>query len=139
MDDLKPYANDTVIIAQQPDNKVSINIRTDKVGSYKNKRWAFQEESRFVLFFLPGNPTASFNTPNFIKDQSRFMADIIHNKGLGFSYYDMHLSDKAFDNLVITMSPLSDDAQMAIVEALRDKYAPGSIIRRSNLSGKIVK
>lgn len=139
VDDLKPYANDTVRITQQPDNNVSLKIQTDKVGSYKNKRWAFQEESRFLLFFLPGNPTALFNTPNFIEYQSRFMADIIHNKGLGFSYYDMHLSDKAFDNLVITMSPLCDDAQIAIVEALRDKYAPKAEIRKSNLAGKIVK
>lgn len=139
VDDLKPYANDTVNILQLPDNKVSINIQMDKVGSYKNRRWAFQEESRFVLFFLPGNPTATFNTPDFMKDQSRFIADIIHNKGLGFSYYDMYLSDKAFENLVITMSPLSNNAQTAIVEALRDKYAPKAEILRSNLAGKLTK
>lgn len=81
----------------------------------------------------------SFNTPNFIKDQSQFMEDIIRNKGLGFSHYDMHLNDESFDHLIITMSPLCDDAQWAIVEALRDKYAPKAMIRRSNLAGKLAK
>ena len=51
----------------------------------------------------------------------------------------MCLSDLAMENLVITMSPLSDSAQWAIVEALRDKYAPKAVIRRSNLAGKLAK
>lgn len=61
------------------------------------------------------------------------------NKDLGFSYYDMCLSDLAMENFVITMSPLSDSAQWAIVEALRDKYAPKAEIRRSNLVGKLAR
>ena len=51
----------------------------------------------------------------------------------------MNLSDRAFENLVITMSPFCDDAQWAIAEALRDKYAPNADIRRSNLVGKLAK
>lgn len=139
VDDVTSYAYNSVQIMDVSNNERKLTIRNDRVGRYKNKRWAFQEESRFVLFFLPGNPIASFNTPAFMKEQSRFMEDIIQNKGLGFSHYDMHLSDGAFDNLVITMSPLCDDAQMAIVEALRDKYAPRAKIKISNLAGKIVK
>ena len=42
-------------------------------------------------------------------------------------------------HLVITMSPFCDDAQWAIVEALKDKYAPKAEIRRSNLVGKLAK
>lgn len=137
--DVTSYAYNSVLFTDVSNNERKMTIRTDKVGSYKNKRWAFQEESRFVLLFLPGNPTASFNTPDFMKEQARFMEDIRLNKGLGFSHYDMHLSDEAFEHLVITMSPLCDDAQMAIVEALKDKYAPRAEIRRSNLAGKIVK
>lgn len=139
VDDVTSYAYNSVQITNMSNNEWKLTIKQDKVGGYKNMRWAFQEESRFVLFFLPGNPTVSFNTPNFIKDQSQFMEDIIRNKGLGFSHYDMHLNDESFDHLIITMSPLCDDAQWAIVEALRDKYAPKAMIRRSNLAGKLAK
>lgn len=139
VDDVTSYAYNSVQITDVSSNERKMTIRTDRVGCYKNKRWAFQEESRFVLFFLPGNPTASFNTPDFMKEQAQFMEDIMQNKGLGFSHYDMHLSDKAFEHLTITMSPLCDDAQLAIVEALRDKYAPRAEIRRSNLAGKLAK
>lgn len=139
VDDVTSYAYNSVQITGMSSNERKMMIRTDRVGSYKNKRWAFQEESRFVLFFLPGNPISSFNTPDFIKEQARFMEDIKQNKGLGFSHYDMRLSDEAFEHLIITMSPLCEDSQLAIVEALRDKYAPDAEIKRSNLAGKIVK
>ena len=88
---------------------------------------------------MPGNSLATFNTASFDMEQNRMITSIIQNKDLGFSYYDMCLSDEAMENLVITMSPLSDSAQWAIVEALRDKYAPKAKIVKSNLSGKIVK
>ena len=58
---------------------------------------------------------------------------------MNFTIYDMNLSENAFDHLVITMSPFCDDAQLTIVEALRDKYAPGAKIKRSNLAGKLAK
>lgn len=139
VDDVQQYAGDSVDIVRHPNGKGSICIRFDKVGSYKNKRWCFQEESRFVLYFMPGNSLASFNTSSFDMEQNRMITSIIQNKDLGFSYYDMCLSDEAMENLVITMSPLSDSAQWAIVEALRDKYAPKARIVKSNLSGKIMK
>jgi hypothetical protein len=139
VDDVQQYAGDSVDIIKRPNGQGSIYIRFDKVGSYKNKRWAFQEESRFVLYFMPGNSLATFNTAAFDMEQNKMITSIIQNKDLGFSYYDMCLSDLAMENLVITMSPLSDSAQWAIVEALRDKYAPKAEIRRSNLVGKLAR
>ena len=139
VDDVQQYAGDSVDIIKRPNGQGSICIRFDKVGSYKNKRWTFQEESRFVLYFMPGNSLATFNTAAFDMEQNKMITSIIQNKDLGFSYYDMCLSDLAMENLVITMSPLSDSAQWAIVEALRDKYAPKAEIRRSNLVGKLAR
>jgi len=139
VDDVKKYAEDSFQITPQPDGKVCMSMRNDMVGSYKNKRWKFQEESRFVLNFLPGNPIAAFNTSAFDVEQSRLIQGVMQNKDLGFSYYDMHLSDQAFDSLVITLSPLCDTSQWAIVEALRDKYASRAKIVESNLKGKLAK
>lgn len=65
VDDVQQYAGDSVDIIKRPNGQGSICIRFDKVGSYKNKRWYFQEESRFVLYFMPGNSLATFNTASF--------------------------------------------------------------------------
>ena len=139
VDDVKKYADDSFQIAPQPDGEFRVRMKTDKVGSYKNKRWKFQEESRFVLNFFPGNPIAAFNTSTFDSEQNRLIQDIMQNKDLGFSYYDMYLSDQAFDSLVITLSPLCDTSQRVIVQALRDKYASQAKVLDSNLKGKLAK
>jgi len=139
VDDITPYANNSVKNLSQQDEKMSITIDFDKVGSYKNKRWAFQEESRFVMFLLPGNPFASLNSPNHYQEQRRIIKDIINNKELGFSHYDMPLSAEAFDHLVITMSPLCSSAQRVIVESLCEKYAPKAKIVESLLIGKLAR
>ena len=67
------------------------------------------------------------------------LKDVINNKELGFSYYDMSLSDEAFEHLVITMSPLCSPAQRVIVESLCEKYAPKAKVVESNLLGKVAK
>lgn len=132
--DVKQFAKDSVL-----KERSYLCVKSDQVGSYKNERWDFQEESRFVLLFMPGNPSAVFNTPGYAAEQNKMISDFVQNKDLGFSYYDMNLSDEAFDSLVITMSPLCDMPQRTIVEALKDKYAPKAKVVDSNLLGKIAK
>ncbi len=138
VDDIAPYADGCVEFPE--DSKTEgITVKTDKVGSYKNKRWAFQEESRFVVFFAPGNPLAYFNTDKYIPEQIRQIRAIKNNEGLSFSHYDMNLNEEAFENLVVTMSPLCEPSQKIIVKALCKQYAPNAQIVDSNLSGKLVK
>ena len=139
VDDITPYANDCVKKLSLREDNMSITIDFDKVGSYKNKRWAFQEESRFVIFLMPGNPYASLNSPNHFQEQKRIIKDIINNKEIGFSHYDMSLSEEAFEHLVITMSPSCDTAQRVLVESLCEKYAPKARIVDSHLMGKLAK
>ena len=140
MDDITTYADNCVQIPEKDENSDAITLITDKVGSYKHKRWAFQEESRFVMFFMPGNSFPyQHNSEKFFSVQRQIIRDVKRNKELQFSYYDMNLSDEAFEHLVITMSPFCDDAQWAIVVALRDRYAPRAEIRDSNLAGKLAK
>lgn len=138
VDDIVPYADGCVEFPEDPKTE-GITVKTDKVGSYKNKRWAFQEESRFVIFFAPRNPLAYFNTDKYIPEQIRQIRAIKNNEGLSFSYYDMNLNEEAFENLVITMSPLCEPSQKIMVKALCRQYAPNAQIVESNLSGKLVR
>ena len=135
VDDIKPYADGCVKITSRQD-KVALDIHTSKVGSYKNKRWAFQEESRFVLFFMPGNILSIPYSEDYFSEHKRMIYDVINNKDLGFSHYDMSLSDSAFDHLVITLSPLCEPSLRIMVEALCEKYAPKAKIVESSLVGK---
>lgn len=140
VDDITAYAENCVQIPEDNENSEAITLITNKVGSYKHKRWAFQEESRFVMFFMPGNSFPfQHDGEKFFSAQRQIIRDVKSNKSLNFSYYDMNLSENAFDHLVITMSPFCDDAQWSIVEALKDKYAPKAKIRKSNLAGKLAK
>ena len=138
VDDIKPYADGCVKITSRQD-KVALDIHTSKVGSYKNKRWAFQEESRFVLFFMPGNILSIPYSEDYFSEHKRMIYDVINNKDLGFSHYDMSLSDSAFDHLVITLSPLCEPSLRIMVEALCEKYAPKAKIVESSLVGKLAR
>ena len=140
VEDVSSYAKDSVEIPLEQANSEGITLKFDKVGSYKHKRWAFQEESRFVMFFMPGNSFPyQHDHKKFFSVQRQIIRAVKNNKELNFSNYDMNLSEDAFDHLVITMSPFCNDAQWSIAEALRDKYAPRAEIRRSNLTGKLAK
>lgn len=140
VDNVQALSKDVIHISELDENgRGSISIAYPKVGSYKHKRWAFQEESRFVLNMLPGNPTSKFNTPDFDREQTNFIQSLLHNKDLGFTYYDMHLNPVILDNLIITLSPLTTDSQRTIVKALCYKYASKAIINESVLSGKLAR
>lgn len=140
VDDITAYAENCVQIPEDNENCEAITLVTNKVGSYKHKRWAFQEESRFVMFFMPGNSFPfQHDGEKLFSVQRQIIRDVKNNKSLNFSYYDLNLSENAFDHLVITMSPFCNDAQWSIVEALKDKYAPKAEIRKSNLAGKLAK
>lgn len=140
VDNVQILSKDVIQISELDERgRGSISITYPKVGIYKHKRWAFQEESRFVLNMLPGNPTSKFNTPDFDREQTNFIQSLLHNKDLGFTHYDMHLNPVILDHLIITLSPLTTDSQRTIVKALCYKYASKAIINESVLSGKLAR
>lgn len=104
-------------------------------GYYKNKRWGFQKETRFVLYIFPVNILKEGANPEI---SSIVMQSLLNNKPLPFTYYDLHLKDNAIDNMEITLSPSASEAQKIIVQAVVDKYAPKAKIYDSSL-GKLVR
>ena len=113
-----------------------VNIEFGKVGRYKNTRWAFQKESRFVLNVFPFNP---FHVP---KEMMDYVGNITANcykgnKQLPFDYYDMKLQDAVVDNIEITLSPSMSESKRIIVEALCKQFTKNGIVKESNLSGLV--
>lgn len=113
-----------------------VNINFGKVGRYKNTRWAFQKESRFVLNVFPFNPL------HFSSQMMNFAGNITSNcykgnKQVPFDYYDMRLQDCVVDNIEIILSPSMSDSKRIIVEALCKQFTKNGIVKESNLSGLV--
>lgn len=112
-----------------------MNMQMKPFGYYKNKRWAFQDETRFVLYVLPCNPMLEGANPEV---SSIVMQSLLGNKSLPFTYYDMQLKDEVLEKIEITLSPSASEAEKIIAQALIDKYAPKAQIKDSTL-GKVVR
>lgn len=123
-------------IKDKEGNPVGTLIAFNPLGTYKHKRWKFEEESRFVLNLLPGNPMAySLNDMN--EGLESMVTNLSNNKNLPFKYYDKELRDDIFEDLEITLNPMIDESQRIILNALCDKFAPNAIIKESDLKGKV--
>ena len=135
VDDINKYIKDAIQITKYDNGKNKATIKMGSFGSYKNKRWKFQDESRFVLYILPLNPLIESQNPDM---PTNIINCLLQNKSLLFSHYDMHLKDEIINTMEITLSPSVTDAQRVIIEALRDKYIPQAKIIESSL-GKVIR
>lgn len=135
VDDVFQYTKDAIRITNIKGNRGDMNMEMKPFGYYKNKRWKFQDETRYVLYILPLNPLLESENPEI---SSIVIQSLLNNKSLPFSYYDMQLKDEALDNMEITLSPSVTEAQRIIVQTVIDKYAPKAKVNDSTL-GKLVR
>lgn len=135
VDNVFEYTKDAIKINNIKGNRGDMNIDMKPFGYYKNKRWIFQNETRFVLYIFPVNILKESANPEI---SSIIMQSLLNNEPLPFTYYDLHLKDDAIDNMEITLSPSATEAQKIIVQAVVDKYAPKAKIYNSSL-GKLVR
>jgi len=136
VDDVFQYTKDAIQITNFKDNRGDYIMDIKSFGYYKNKRWEFQEETRFVLYVFPFNPLIEVANPEISTIASQ---NFFNNKPLSFSHYDMHLKDDAIRNIEITLSPSATDAQRNnSTNLLLIKYAPQANINDSTL-GKLVR
>lgn len=112
-------------------------ISYGEIGSYKHSRWAFEDESRFVLNIFPGNFMIRPSSADPMENIKRMLLSLKSNQDLPFRYYDKELRDDIFDEMEITLSPMATLSQKIIVEALCDKYAPNAVIKSSDLASKV--
>ena len=114
--------------------EVTMSLDLNRLGAIKHSRWEFQDESRFSLFIVPGNPfTRSIETAT-----SAMIYCLKNGKSVPFEYYDLPLAPKFFESLEVTLSPNASESQRIIVESLCSSLAPGAVIRESSLKGKVV-
>lgn len=135
VDDVFQYTKDCIQITNVKDDRGDMNMQMKPFGSYKNKRWKFQDESRFVLYVLPCNPMLEGANPEV---SSIVTQSLLGNKSLPFTYYDMSLNKDALDKIEITLSPSASEAEKIIIQALVEKFAPNAQVNNSTL-GTVVR
>lgn len=136
VDDVNEIIKDCVTIEKVTNELNRIDVKYADIGKYKHKRWAFEEETRFFLFIIPGMKFEMNERINVNFNQHLY--DVwTNNQKNSISYYDMHLKNDVYNDMEITLSPHLTDAKRIIVEALRDKYAPKATISNSSLEGSV--
>lgn len=135
VDDVEVKTRDSVIITSNTDGTFSGHISFGEIGRYKHKRWAFQNESRFVLTIFPFNPILC---PNQDEVGTLALNACLQNKELAFTKYFMNLDERVFDNMEITLSPSATEGQRTLVDALVKLYAPNAVVKSSSL-GRLVR
>ncbi|MDD4753353.1 MAG: DUF2971 domain-containing protein [Desulfitobacteriaceae bacterium] len=113
-------------------NDEEFTFTSSNLGLYKNTYWSFQNEWRYILYFLP-IPLRTFLINPFRPDLRNIFTCI----DLSFTYYYLNLDELKFKDLEITLSPQISDGNRLIVNLLVEKYAPTAKIVESELLGKI--
>jgi hypothetical protein len=97
------------------------------LASYKDERWAFQKEHRFVL-----------------QVQGRLAEAPKHPESYAgpfplpqFSHIDLPISVSSFGKMAVTLGPLRSAADRLIVEAMLEKYCPSASLHESSFFGAI--
>lgn len=135
VDDPFEFTRDAIQIDNIRGNRGDVKMEMKPFGYYKNMRWEFQKESRFVLYVFPVNIARECSNPEV---SSIVVQSLLNNKSLPFNYYDMNIKDEALNTMDVTLSPSASEAQKILVQALIDKYRPNARVLESSL-GKLVR
>ena len=128
------YTDDHSLIYPQTitQNADRISIAIGALGKYKNLHWKFQHEWRYRWIFLPFKVT--FDSP-----EQRFIAlmnEIITGTATQpFKYYDNAISDDAYNEMEITLSPSISPGNKELIINTIQKYNPTASVKESSLKG----
>lgn len=112
------------------------SIALGELGKYKNLHWKFQNEWRYILNILP------LDLKQPVENSIRNFQITANKMRLGlekqpFPFYDMTISDSAFSDMQITLSPRISAGSRIIVQNLIEKYNPTAELKESNILGLI--
>ncbi len=134
VDDVNEKTKDAYELTKTDDNHASSTVAFGEIGKYKNKRWAFQEETRFRLVIMPFNPILA--DPELA---GSIALNAIHNNvPVPISEYFLKLRPEVLNNIEITLHPNATDSDRVIVEALCAKYAQNAVVKPSELTDRVM-
>jgi len=133
VDDVNEMTKDTFQLEITKSNHADSKIAFGEIGKYKNKRWSFQDETRFRLIILPFNPF-KVNPDKLV---TVAVNSFIDSKPVPITEYFLKLREEVLNKIEITLHPNSSLSDKIIVEALCRRYAKHAVIKDSQLKDKI--
>jgi len=116
------------------DGNGSFKFELSKCGTFKNLRWAFQNESRFVLNIYPKPSNISTGDKIFATWLCSVLEQEIPNE---INYYDVDLDVNALNSMEITLCPNMSEGNKILVESLCKTYLNNVVPKSSSLTGVV--
>lgn len=120
-------------IIREIDNNLE-GLHLDSLGIYKEEIWDFEDEMRFRFLAIPKPKTTNIHDELELKDLTKI---IDSRTPLGFSFFDLKISESTFEKMEITLGPKLLPGDQEIIQSLVAYYNPKAKIRLSNLNDKI--
>lgn len=133
VDDVNEMTKDAFQQTMTDETHEDSTVAFGEIGKYKNKRWAFQEESRFRLVIFPFNPI--YCHPDQVS--SIVVNAMRSNMPVPISEYYLKLNKEALNNIEITLHPSATASDRIIIEALCAKYAHNAVVKASELTDRV--
>lgn len=108
-----------------------LEIDTTTIGKYKRKVWEFQKECRYII------PTLPRPMSEMVDNYESMFIDLLLQSQPRVNYIDLEISDDAFADMVITLSPQISSGNRIIVESIIKEFNINSKLELSILTGKI--
>ncbi len=134
VDSVDEMTKDAFQLTMTDETHGSSSIAFGEIGKYKNKRWAFQEESRFRLVIFPFNPI--YCSPDTVS--SIAVNTIRSGVPVPISEYFMRIKQSVLDSMEITLHPNATVSDRVIIEALCAKYAQNATVKPSELADRVL-
>lgn len=115
VDDVSTAMKDAV---KRVNNRIN-QFETSKWSLYKNRRWEFQNESRFALTIFPKPSNLSAGSPLY---SEWLISAIERGEPAPINYIDLDLDLEALKKMDITLCPRMNEGYKTIVESLCNTY-----------------
>lgn len=129
-----PNVSDAIKKAITRNPNGSFNLELSKLGAFKNLRWSFQNESRFVLNIYPKPSNISVEDEIFATWFCSVLEQGIPNT---INYYDLDLDIAALNSIDITLCPNMSEGNKVLVESLCKTYLHNIVPKESTLTNVV--
>lgn len=109
------------------------NLFREYVGVIRKDKWAFQEESRFVIYAVP------FTFTDAVMSHQEFIKLIRLGMPNPVTHIDVPIKPYKLSQIEVMLGPNATEAHYLIAQALLNKYAPFARLSLSSLSDKEVR
>ncbi len=98
------------------------------VGLFRKDKWAFQEESRFVIYAVP------YTSTDAVVSHNDFINLIRLNMPNNVPYIDIPVKADKLKDIEVILGPDVDEGHSILAKALLHKYTPDAKLKMSSLN-----